>query len=249
MTRQPFFAEIVKDPFLSAGRFSALQVVQCVVKDTALGNVSFAEWMSGTGKDSCPCKGDIVIVQPMGAGQKIIASFTPRDAAGLIGAIEDTARDAKGRVVSRRFSDNAGNILTEIFRWKDAESEDKQDEQRLICQITTSNEGALDISNYQWEGDEQKQTYVFSIGADGVFDFINKDADGAPVNELTMDKSGAMQLAAKTEVTLNAQKVVITGGRLEVAGSVAPTGSGPFCCLANCAFSGAPQIGNAVNNT
>lgn len=43
--------------------------------------------------------------------------------------------------------------------------------------------------------------------------------------------------------------VKVTGGKCEIGGSVTPTGSGAFCGLPYCAFTGAPQCGSISNGT
>ena len=50
-------------------------------------------------------------------------------------------------------------------------------------------------------------------------------------------------------ITVNGSKVVITGGELDVSGSSAPTGSGAFCGIPNCLFTGAPHVGDKINGT
>jgi hypothetical protein len=53
---------------------------------------------------------------------------------------------------------------------------------------------------------------------------------------------------ASASATVKAAQVKITGGQLTVNGAAAP-GSGPFCGLPNCLFTGAPHGGSTVNGT
>jgi hypothetical protein len=75
-------------------------------------------------------------------------------------------------------------------------------------------------------------------------------------NKATMDSSGMkaedkngnkmeMAAAGTTMTTANAK---ITGGMLEVNGTAAPTGTGPFCAIPVCPF-GIPHVGNKVAGT
>jgi hypothetical protein len=59
---------------------------------------------------------------------------------------------------------------------------------------------------------------------------------------------GSVNVEAASSVTVKAASVEITGGNLKVGGTVSP-GSGPFCALPNCLFTGAPHGGNQVEGT
>lgn len=61
--------------------------------------------------------------------------------------------------------------------------------------------------------------------------------------------SGSKVLAKGDDVTVSGSNVKVTGGNLTVSGSAAPTGSGPFCGIPNCLFTGAPHVGNKVSGT
>lgn len=52
------------------------------------------------------------------------------------------------------------------------------------------------------------------------------------------------------ELTIKGNAISITagGGTLSMNGTVSPTGSGPFCALNTCPFTGAPHTGNKVSN-
>jgi phage baseplate assembly protein gpV len=68
------------------------------------------------------------------------------------------------------------------------------------------------------------------------------------VEEVANIKAKEVNLEADT-VEVKGQDVTITGGNLTVDGSVAPTGSGPFCALPACMMTGSPHIGNKVMGT
>jgi hypothetical protein len=80
--------------------------------------------------------------------------------------------------------------------------------------------------------------------------------------DMEVDSSGDLKLSAtgsaeidgascKIKATgsceINAANAKITGGMLTINGTAAPTGSGPFCGLPACLFTGAPHVGNLVS--
>ena len=61
--------------------------------------------------------------------------------------------------------------------------------------------------------------------------------------------SGNVEVSALTKAVIKAAQVEITGGILKVDGMAAPTGSGPFCGIPACLFTGAPHTGDTVAGT
>lgn len=61
--------------------------------------------------------------------------------------------------------------------------------------------------------------------------------------------SGNCNIEASGNCTIKSPNVKITGGRLTVNGTAAPTGTGPFCGLPACLFTGAIHVGNTVSGT
>jgi len=51
------------------------------------------------------------------------------------------------------------------------------------------------------------------------------------------------------DIKMDSAKAKITGGNLEVGGTAAPTGTGPFCGLPACLITGAPHVGDKVAGT
>jgi hypothetical protein len=83
--------------------------------------------------------------------------------------------------------------------------------------------------------------------------YIRFDNDGNITIEAVKDlnitiKGGNTTLKSSSTVKVESPDVTITGGKLTVNGSVAPT-TGPFNCLTNCLYSGAPHSGNIVTGT
>lgn len=60
---------------------------------------------------------------------------------------------------------------------------------------------------------------------------------------------GNLNVEAKGNATVKSQHTKLTGGVVEVGGTVTPNGQGAFCGLPNCAFSGAVHIGSQTQNS
>lgn len=73
---------------------------------------------------------------------------------------------------------------------------------------------------------------------------INAKASG----DVKIEASGNADIKASSS-KVEASQVQITGGQLTVNGTAAPSGSGPFCGIPVCPFSGAPHVGNMVSGT
>jgi hypothetical protein len=71
-------------------------------------------------------------------------------------------------------------------------------------------------------------------GGDAV---VNTDGNAEVVAE------GDVSVEAKQNATLKSQNTKLTGGIVEVGGTVTPTGQGAFCGIPYCPYTGAPQTG------
>lgn len=60
----------------------------------------------------------------------------------------------------------------------------------------------------------------------------------------SVEVSGNCDVKASGSCGIDSPDVKITGASLTVNGTAAPTGSGPFCGIPACIFSGAPHVGN-----
>ena len=97
------------------------------------------------------------------------------------------------------------------------------------------------------------------VSADGnniiKFDALNgtmdiKFAQGATLKFKNLDITVEQNVNIKAEnATLEASTVKITGGELETNGDVSPSGSGPYCGIKQCRFTGAPHVGQKVSGT
>lgn len=65
--------------------------------------------------------------------------------------------------------------------------------------------------------------------------------------EAQVDGDATMKVSGSTEV--NSPDVTITGGKLTVGGSCAPTSKGGFCAIPVCPLTGAPHIGDVISGT
>lgn len=64
---------------------------------------------------------------------------------------------------------------------------------------------------------------------------------------ITVKGNATIDVSGETEI--NSPKITLTGGTLQtgtLAGSVSPTGTGPFCAVPICPLTGAPHIGPKV---
>lgn len=84
--------------------------------------------------------------------------------------------------------------------------------------VSLSTEGAIDVSSEQ---------------------DINISAKG----NITAECEGDLSVEAKGNATVKSQNTKLTGGIVEIGGSVTPNGQGALCGLPFCAYSGAPQTG------
>lgn len=62
-------------------------------------------------------------------------------------------------------------------------------------------------------------------------------------------ENGTMKVKALTKVEINSPNTKLTGGMVEIGGTVAPTGSGALCGIPACLYTGAPHVGNIASGT
>ncbi len=86
---------------------------------------------------------------------------------------------------------------------------------------------SIEVDEAEWSYVEDKETGDISIESPGTGTTLKLDID----------------MQAKTI------KLQATGFTIEVNGTVAPTGAGPFCGLPNCLFTGAPHVGPKITGT
>jgi len=79
------------------------------------------------------------------------------------------------------------------------------------------------------------------INSDGSCTIKPKESLTVETKEYKLNSSSSAELKSAT--------VTITGGELTVNGMVTPTGSGPFCGITVCPFTGLPHVGSKVTGT
>lgn len=98
------------------------------------------------------------------------------------------------------------------------------------------------------------------IGMDYVDDSVEFPA---PINvrfgstsPMKVDSKSTLELAFEKGVTISGQtikldgdKITVTGGEVNMKGTVEPKTSGPFNCIVSCPFSGSPHAGEKVSGT
>lgn len=67
--------------------------------------------------------------------------------------------------------------------------------------------------------------------------------------EITVEAKENIDVKTDKDMTLSAQKISLTGGNLTCKGTAKPVGSGPFCGIKVCPFTGDPQAAEDVSGT
>ena len=71
----------------------------------------------------------------------------------------------------------------------------------------------------------------------------DKDVTVKAGGNITAEAGGDVNIEAKGNATVKSPNTKLTGGIVEVGGTVAPTGQGALCGIPYCVFSGAPHAG------
>lgn len=66
---------------------------------------------------------------------------------------------------------------------------------------------------------------------------------------VTVKAKEDIEVTTNKKAKLSAQEIELTGGKLTCKGAAKPSGQGPFCAIAVCPFTGAPQTGTEVEGT
>lgn len=190
-----------------------------------------------TGGRDLPPEGTYVfMLMPSGQveGGFIIASIFPQTLASLKTDFlkDDKEEEAFSRVEGgwqKTYDKAKGDLLVE-------------DDDGFTLKITKSDKKTVVTD---WHGN------TVTLDSSGI---VVKDTNN---NSATLDQSGiAIKDKNGNEIDMNAGGVTektkvasITGGALHVKGVVAPTGSGPFCAIPVCPFTGQPHTGEIVAGT
>ncbi|OGM08182.1 hypothetical protein A2Z67_06220 [Candidatus Woesebacteria bacterium RBG_13_36_22] len=82
-----------------------------------------------------------------------------------------------------------------------------------------------------------------NISAGGSIIDVKEDGD------IDINSAAAINITGTAGITITDPAVTITGGTLKVDGIAAPSGTGGFCGIPLCVFSGAGHIGNMISGT
>ena len=98
------------------------------------------------------------------------------------------------------------------------------------------------------------------IGMDSTDDSVEfpapVNADIGSTSPVTINSKSSIEAEFKKGITFKSaeikwdgEKITITGGEVNMKGTVTPKTTGPFNCIGNCIFSGAPHAGDKVSGT
>ena len=99
------------------------------------------------------------------------------------------------------------------------------------------------------EEDDNNKT-IITIDEEGTISIsTDKDINVSAKGNITAECEGDLNVEAKGNATVKSPNTKLTGGNVEIGGSVAPSGQGALCGLPFCAYSGAPQTGKISSGT
>ena len=106
-----------------------------------------------------------------------------------------------------------------------------------------------------------KKALAIDMGATSIRGIIGYIEDGKvkleTPEEISIENEKSIKVEAKENVEvkatskmkLEAQETELTGGIIKCNGTATPSGSGAFCAIPVCPFTGAPQCGTQVSGT
>ncbi len=98
------------------------------------------------------------------------------------------------------------------------------------------------------ESDENVKTTI-TIDENGTMTVnTNGDINVTAKGNITAECDGDLSVEAKGNATVTSPNTKLTGGNVEIGGTVTPSGQGALCGIAYCPYSGAPQTGNITQN-
>lgn len=126
--------------------------------------------------------------------------------------------------------------------------------------------GVFDKSQEYKEDERPELTTYLKLDADGNIEIKSTGEAGIEIEgdvnvkvtngEANIETAGNTVVKSDTyievnapEVEINSRDVKITGGMLTTKGSVTPSGTGPYCALPICPFSGWQHVGTRVTGT
>lgn len=154
-----------------------------------------------------------------------------------------------------------GNITIEIGADEGASLDDPEGKATVFIKgdaNITIDEGNSNVTlqNGNATVDIQSGTYDLKVkGAcnikceDSVNIEAKSDCSVKAQSNVNIEAQSKCTVKGTSGVEVNSPQVKITGGQCSMNGTAAPSGSGPFCGLPACLFTGAPHVGNMVAGT
>lgn len=116
--------------------------------------------------------------------------------------------------------------------------------------IEVTGDVSLKATNINVESSENTTLKAVDVTVEASGDVkVTADGDASlKASNVTVEASGNADIKSSSS-TIDSSTVKITGGTCEIGGTVAPTGTGAFCGVPNCIFSGAPHVGKLSSGT
>ena len=123
---------------------------------------------------------------------------------------------------------------------------DKKAAEVLVEPYSKSTMQAILISP---EEDDNNKTLI-TIDEEGTVSITtDKDINVSAKGNITAKCDGDLNVEAKGNATVKSPNTKLTGGNVEIGGSVTPNGQGALCGMPFCAYSCAPQTGKISSGT
>ena len=99
------------------------------------------------------------------------------------------------------------------------------------------------------EEDDNNKTLI-TVDEEGTVSIsTDKDINVNAKGNITAKCDGDLSVEANGNATVKSPNTKLTGGKVEIGGSVAPNGQGALCGIPNCPYTGAPQTGKISSGT
>lgn len=108
-----------------------------------------------------------------------------------------------------------------------------------LCYVPYGNNNMCGILIKDEANDNVKTTITINENGD-----ITVNTDG----NITANCKGDLSVEAEGNATVTSPNTKLTGGNVEIGGTVTPSGQGALCGIAYCPYSGAPQTGKITQN-
>lgn len=113
---------------------------------------------------------------------------------------------------------------------------------------TTSADGERpDLSKSYCKMDSEGNIEIMATGNEKIT--IKGDSNIEVSGNLSIKVSGTCDINSDGDCTIKSPNVTVTGGKCNIDGTVAPTGSGAFCGIPACLFTSAPHVGPTSSGT